>query len=97
MINITKLLANFKAKENKLLMKIIKGIKDILELQSNDDKINTVSVTMPDNRSDLKQCCLKNTHSALKPLPKSKSVSHSHILNASAKEPVRFVLLLGSK
>ena len=54
MIDITKLLANLKPKENQLLMKIVKGIKDVIELQSNNDVIDNTYVTMLNNASDLK-------------------------------------------
>ena len=96
-IDVTKLLANLKPKENQLLMKIIKEIKDTLELQSNNNAIHNASVATPDNMSDLKRYGLKNAYSALKTTLKLKCISWSHIVNVSAEEPVRFASLLRSK
>jgi len=69
MIDITKLSANLKPKENQLLMKIVKGVKAVEQQWLCSDIIDNARTTIPDNVSDLKRYCLKNKYSILKNIP----------------------------
>jgi len=96
MIDITKLLANLKPKENQLLMKIVKGIKAVEQQRLCSDIIDNARTTIPDNVSDLKRYYLKNKYSILKNIPTPQCVNYGYIVNVSADEPIRFALLIGS-
>ena len=96
MIDITKLAANLKPKDNALFMKIAKGIKDAIEKQMWNNEINDVRAAMTDNASDLKRYCTKNASSIIKNTPTPKCVNCGHMVNVSAEEPATFDLLMGS-
>ena len=65
MIDITKLAANLKPKDNALFVKIAKGIKDETEKQMHNNDVNDVHAAIPDNVSDLKRYCIKNATSII--------------------------------
>ena len=97
LLDITKLSSNLKPKDNELLMKIVKGMKDVTENRVIlDDDPSRARATIPDNVSDLKRYCLKSTYSILKNIPTPKCVNYGNMVNVSAEEPIKFALLIGS-
>ena len=77
-------------------MRIVKGIKDIGDSRSNDKIADRIHASIPDNASDLKRYCIKNTFSILKSIPKPTCANYGHIENVSAEEPMRYALLIRS-
>ena len=72
MIDITKLAANLKPKDNALFVKIAEGIEDATEKRTCNNNINDVRASIPDNVSDLKRRCMKNATSIVKNMPTPK-------------------------
>ena len=63
----TKLSSNLKLKDNQILIKIVKGLKDATEYWiCNDNDVDNGCTITPNNTCDVKRHCLKNTHSMLK-------------------------------
>ena len=77
-------------------MKIVKGTKEIEESRASDNVEDSIRITIPDNVSELKRYCTKDTYSILKNIPTPKCVNYSHIVNLSADEPALYALLIGS-
>ena len=95
-INLTMLTSQLKLQQNELVIKILKKTIECIEnhlLNINKDVIYT---KIPDNISSLNRYCLKTSHSILKTIPIPICTNYGHIVNALAKEPMRYALMIGS-